>query len=99
MDSIKPVIPYWDVQNLSSIKTAEEAAQAFEAFFIKTILKEFRKSIPEGMFNSSFSSKMYLDMFDMQIAQAIAESDQLGLKEYILQGINQLNASKVYRQD
>ncbi len=99
MDGIKPVQPYWDIQKLNEMKTPEEAAEAFEAFFIRVILKEFRKSIPEGLFNSSFSSKMYLDMFDMQIAQAIAQSDQLGLKEYILQSLNQYNAKKVYRQD
>ncbi len=99
MERVKPVVPYWDIQNLNNIKTPEEAVKSFEAYFIKTILKELRKSIPDGLFNTSFSSKMYLDMFDMQIAQTIAESDQLGLKEYLLQGLNQLQASKVYRKE
>ncbi len=99
MDGIKSIQPYWDVQKINEIKTPEEAAEAFEAFFVRMILKEFRKSIPEGLFNSSFSSKMYLDMFDMQIAQAIAQSDQLGLKEYILQSLDREKAIKAYGQD
>jgi flagellar protein FlgJ len=84
---IDRVNPYWDVKNLSQIKTVEEAAEAFEAFFVRTIMKEFRKSIPEGMFNKSFGSKMYMDMFDMQISQVIASSDQLKLKEFIIESI------------
>ncbi|NPA52968.1 MAG: flagellar biosynthesis protein FlgJ [Aquificae bacterium] len=98
MNKINQTTPYWDVKNLKNIKTAQEASQTFEAFFIKTLLKEFRKTIPEGLFNTSFSSKMYLDLFDMQIAQTISQTDQLGIKEHILTGLNQINASKIYRQ-
>ena len=84
---IDRVNPYWDVKSLSQIKTAESAAEAFEAFFIRTILKEFRKTIPEGMLGNSFGSKMYMDMFDMQISQVMASGDQLKLKEFILNSI------------
>ncbi len=84
---IDRVNPYWDVKNLSQIKTADEAAEAFEAFFVRIMMKEFRKSIPEGIFNKSFGSKMYMDMFDMQVSQLIASSDQLKLKEFILDSI------------
>ncbi len=84
---IGKVNPYWDVKNLSQIKTVEEAAEAFEAFFVRTMMKEFRKTIPEGMFNKSFGSKMYMDMFDMQVSQLIASTDQLKLKEFILESI------------
>lgn len=84
---IDRVNPYWDVKNLSQIKTADEAAEAFEVFFVRIMMKEFRKSIPEGIFNKSFGSKMYMDMFDMQVSQLIASSDQLKLKEFILDSI------------
>ena len=84
---IDRVNPYWDVKNLSQIKTSDEAAEAFEAFFVRIMMKEFRKSIPEGIFNKSFGSKMYMDMFDMQVSQLIASSDQLKLKEFILDSI------------
>ncbi len=84
---VDKVNPYWDIQNISQIKTVDKAAEAFEAFFVRIMMKEFRKSIPEGMFNTSFGSKMYMDMFDMQVSQLIASSDQLKLKEFILESI------------
>lgn len=82
---------YWDIQNLDTKKDIDSVAKEFEAMFIRMILKEFRKTIPEGIFNSSFSSKMYLDMFDMQIAEKISESDSIGLKEYIKEAISKYN--------
>jgi len=85
IDRIKP---YWDVNNLSQMKTKEEVAEAFEAFFVRTMIKEMRKSVPEGIFGKSFSSKMYLDMMDMQISQIVASSDSLKLKEYILESLD-----------
>ncbi len=83
MDTISKISPYWEVAKLNEIKTEKEASEAFEAMFVNTLLKEVRKNMPDGLFNSSFSSKMYNDMFDMQIAQVIASSDQLKLGEYI----------------
>jgi flagellar protein FlgJ len=85
MEDIK-IKPYWDIKEISQIKSKEEIAKEFEAIFVRMLLKEFRKTIPEGLF-SSFSTKMYLDMFDMQISEAIASSDQLGIKSYILEAI------------
>lgn len=100
---IDRVNPYWDIKNLSQIKTADEAAEAFEAFFVRVMMKEFRKGIPEGMFNTSFGSKMYMDMFDMQVSQLIASSDQLKLKEFILDSIqpkiNYNQVKDIYEKD
>ncbi|WP_457641152.1 rod-binding protein [Persephonella sp.] len=86
MNEIK-IRPYWDIKDLSQIKSKEEIAKEFEAIFVRMLMKEFRKSIPEGLFSSSFSSNMYWDMFDMQISEAIASADQLGIKSYILQAL------------
>jgi len=74
--------PYWDFKNIQQIKDVEEVSKEFEAMFVRMILKEFRKTIPNGLFNTSFSSKMYWDMFDMQMAEIIS-SGQIGLKAYI----------------
>jgi flagellar protein FlgJ len=79
--------PYWDFKNIQQIKDIDKVSEKFEAMFVRMLLKEFRKTIPEGMFNSSFSSKMYWDMFDMQISEAISSSDQLGLKKYIKEAL------------
>lgn len=85
------ITPYWDFKNLSQLKKPEDVAKEFETMFVRMLIKEFRKSIPEGLFNSSFSSKMYLDMFDMEISEAVASSDKLGLKSYILNALEAYN--------
>ncbi|MBK3332481.1 flagellar biosynthesis protein FlgJ [Persephonella atlantica] len=84
--------PYWDVKDISQINSAEEVAKEFEAIFVRMILKEFRKSLNGGIFSNSFAYKMYTDMFDMQIAEAVSSSDKLGLKQYIM------NAIKTYQR-
>ena len=78
---------YWDINSISNIKKLDDAAKAFETEFIHIFLKEVRKSMGKGMFSSSFTSKMYLDMFDMQMAKSISDSDKLGIKEYFLEAI------------
>lgn len=75
---------YYDLQNLNQIKTPEEAAKAFETIFYSFLMKEMAKSIPS---QSTFSYNFYFDMFMMQMAQVISDSDQTGLKNYILQAI------------
>jgi len=79
--------PYWDVKEISQLKKPEEIAKEFETMFIRMVLKEFRKSLDGGIFSNSFSYKIYTDMFDMQIAEAIASSDQIGIKQYLLEAI------------
>ena len=75
---------YWDINALEQIKTKKAAAKAFEEEFVHMLLKEARKTLPKGgILGESFSSKIYFDMFDMQLAHAISQSDQLGLQEYI----------------
>ena len=86
------VTTYWDFQDLSSIRSKAEAAKAFEEEFLHIFLKEVRKELQEdsSLFGNSFSAKMYWDMFDMQMAKAISDADQLRLGEYIQ------NALKLY---
>jgi len=79
--------PYWDVKDISQLKKPEDIAQEFEAMFIRMVLKEFRKSLDGGIFSNSFSYKMYMDMFDMQIAETISSSGQIGIKQYVLDAI------------
>ena len=79
--------PYWEIKDISQIKKPEDVAKEFEAMFVRMIMKEFRKTLDGGIFSGSFSYKMYMDMFDMQIAEAVASSDRLGLKQYILDAI------------
>ncbi len=79
---------YWDINQLSQIKTKSQALKAFEEEFIHMFLKESRKTIQSIDPNhKGFASKMYLDMFDMQMAKAISDSDALGIKEYLQQAL------------
>jgi len=87
---------YWDIHNLQAKKDIDEIAKEFETIFARMIIKEFRKTIPEGLFNNSFSSKMYLDMLDMQLSEEIAKNDGLGLKNYIK---NALQTYTFYQKD
>jgi flagellar protein FlgJ len=79
---------YWDISSLMEIRKTEDISAEFEKIFIRILLKEMRKSIPDGLFNTSYSSKMYLDMFDMQLTNSIASSDKLELKTFFQNAIN-----------
>jgi len=86
MENIK-LIPYWDVKSIEGIKNVKDVAKEFEATFLRILLKEMRKGIPESGLFSSFSDKMYLDMFDMTVAKTLASSNRLGLSDYIEQAL------------
>ena len=79
---------YWDISSLMEIRKTEDISAEFEKIFIRILLKEMRKSIPDCLFNTSYSSKMYLDMFDMQLTNSIASSDKLELKTFFQNAIN-----------
>jgi len=83
---------YWDINALAQIRSKADAAKAFEEEFLHIFLKEVRKTLQEesSLLGNDFSAKMYWDMFDMQMAKAISDSDKLGIKEYIQ------NALKIY---
>ncbi len=91
MENVK-LVPYWDVKNIKEIKTEKDVATEFEATFLRILLKEMRNTIPDSGLFSSFSEKMYTDMFDMTVADTLASSDKLGLSDYIE------NAIKSYKQ-
>lgn len=76
---------YYDMQNLSQIKKPEDVAKSFESIFYSFLMKEMEKSIQND--HSSFGYNFYFDMFMMQIAQVMADSGQLGLKDFILKAI------------
>ncbi len=86
-DTIKNFKPYFDLKPLQEIKTPEEVATAFQTIIFEMMLKEMKNSV-EMLSSDSFSNKMYTDMFFMQLAQVLAESNQTGLKDYILNAIN-----------
>ncbi len=81
---------YWDIAQLSQMRSLDRASEALEEEFVHIFLKEVRKGVPTApLMSKSFASKLYLDMMDMQLAKAISQSDQLGIKEYIQNAIKE----------
>jgi flagellar protein FlgJ len=86
-DVIKPIKSYFDLKSIQESKTPEEVVSTFQTIFFEMMLKEMKNSLFEFS-SSDFGNKMYMDMFFMQLAQVMADSNQIGLKDYILNAIN-----------
>jgi flagellar protein FlgJ len=83
----------------------QEAAQQFEAIFMKMLLKSMRKSQDvlesDSPFNSE-STKFYRDMHDQQMAVELSSNGSLGLSELIVRqlgGDDNFTPSSVLRSD
>ena len=64
----------------------EEAARAFESFFIASLVKEMRKSIPKNdLFGEGSGQELYQSLFDDALGQALVEHGGLGLTQQIMQ--------------
>ncbi|MBL4899310.1 MAG: flagellar assembly peptidoglycan hydrolase FlgJ [Colwellia sp.] len=83
----------------------QEAAQQFEAIFMKMLLKSMRKAQDvlesDSPFNSE-STKFYRDMHDQQMAVELSSNGTLGLSELIVRqlgGDDTFTPSSVLRND
>lgn len=68
-------------ENLPSEKAKEkEAFQEFERLFLYTLLKEMRKTVPEGsLLENPATTRVYKDMLDDAWAGEMVRSEQLGI--------------------
>ena len=63
---------------------SEQAFKDLEGLFLKELLKEMRKSIPdEGIFKKSHATEMYEEMLDDVFSKAMADSGQFGIAKQI----------------
>lgn len=83
MEPIAATPTYWDMGAVEQTRSLQAASQGLESLFAHMMLSEARKSMPEGFLGSSNASKMFYDMFDMQIAQEIAASGALSFGDTI----------------
>ncbi len=87
MDAINPITA--NAIGASKVESFREARseQAFkdlEGLFLKELLKEMRKSIPdEGIFKKSHSTEMYEEMLDDVYSKAMADSGQFGIAKQV----------------
>ncbi|MFQ5588125.1 MAG: rod-binding protein [Nitrospiria bacterium] len=69
------------IEKLTEIK---KGAEAFESYFIQTLLKEMRKGVPKGEAGGvGLREDMYQSMFDEAIAEKIAKSGGMGLAKLL----------------
>jgi len=66
-------------------KELMDVCKDFESLFIHMMLKEMRKTIPEGGFvEKSTATKMFEDMFDEEISKEISnKGDGIGLAKVL----------------
>lgn len=77
-------------------KALKESSQDFEAVFIRSLLKEMRKSIPENkLFPKSNAEEMYQEMLDGELASTMAATESLGIAQQVYRQLEQhLNQTK-----
>lgn len=63
----------------SKLKKLKEACDGFESIFMGKLMKDMRKTIPENDFLHSKEEKMYLSMFDNEIAKKMASAGGMGI--------------------
>ncbi len=95
---------YTDIQGLAGLRNkarqhspdaAREAAQQFEAVFIQMMLKSMRTaSSSEGGIMDNDQSRMYLELFDQQLALSMAKQGQLGLADQIVKQLGGESAAQ-----
>ncbi len=74
------------IRPTDDLKKLKAAAESFESFFIYSLLKEMRKSIPEGgLLDSGTGKDIYQYMFDEAIAKKMSESGGIGLAKMLIQ--------------
>tara|TARA_R110002096_G_scaffold143328_4_gene299318 strand:- start:112831 stop:113574 length:744 start_codon:yes stop_codon:yes gene_type:complete len=66
----------------SSEPDAKDAGQQLEAFFVRQMLSEMRKTVgDEGMLSGGYAGKMFQDMLDEAMATSVTKSGGFGIAE------------------
>jgi len=68
-------------------KDQMEAAKAFESYMVEMMVKEMRKTIPNGMFSDD-STEIFSGLFDQEISKRIAETGGFGFDEVMGQAFS-----------
>lgn len=105
MLSIDPVMTRFAVQgDVNGLGKTKIAMEEMEHLFLNTLMKEMRKSVPEGgLFEKSPASQLFEEMLDDVYSGEMAKSGQLGLANILLQEMEQQEATlairgKLYQQ-
>lgn len=84
MNGIDPTIgeQLYQQSRADEATSAAEAGQAFEGYMVEMMVREMRKTIPEGLFSGN-AMEMFSGMLDQEIAKRIGESGGLGMGNLI----------------
>lgn len=69
----------------------EEAAKAFETYFTSLLVREMRRSLPEGLVGGGTGSDVYAAWFDENVGRALAESRGLGIQQMLQPHIQRMS--------
>ena len=97
---ITPYIPAQDNTSKLSVKMEsaytekddkklKETCQEFESLFVSMMMKEMRKTVPDGgLLSSSFATDTYQDMFDEEISKAASKGNGIGIADAMYRQIS-----------
>ena len=98
--NITPYIPTQDNTSKLSVKMEsaytekddkklKETCQEFESLFVSMMMKEMRKTVPDGgLLSSSFATDTYQDMFDEEISKAASRGNGIGIADAMYRQIS-----------
>ncbi len=69
----------------------EEAGKAFETYFSSLLVRELRRSLPEGLVGGGTGSDVYEAWFDEHVGRALADAKGLGIQQMLQPHIQRLS--------
>ncbi len=70
-------------KDLAQAKKNGDAAKELEKLFMSLVVKEMRRSLPEGMFGKATGANVYSGLFDQMMADALVQGEGTGLRKAI----------------
>jgi len=69
-----------------ALQDAEKAATDFESLLLQQMIQSMWNTVPEGgLLSGSREEELYRDMLNQQVAQHMAETQGLGIKDIIVE--------------
>ncbi len=89
---LAPTPPQALEANKHDLKKMKEAAEGFEAYFVYMLLKEMRKSVPQGgLMGSGPGHEIYQTLFDDAISRDMAKGEGIGLSKMLVESYKKSN--------
>lgn len=94
-----PTPPSGDEARFDALRRAagkgdtEETAKQFETLFATLLVRELRRSMPQGIFGDGPGADVYEGWFDEHLGNALAQRDSLGLAGMIKTSIHRAQAA------